>query len=185
MTYLRWGLIAGMLMLTGCTSLPSPSETSGGIMLMPVEVTTDSGGRFFYDYEFKVFDSETEEEVGRFLVSPTLGTKYETSSPMNPGSYYLGFVSSRPRQSETLRFSHNPSFSRTYVPFVIQEGAITMLPSYLMVHRYRRDGKSYTRHRVKDITADIQASTLSALEQAENSSLWRIILPIQQRNLLN
>lgn len=177
MTYLRWGLIAGMLLLTGCASLPSPTETSGGMLAFPMEVR--GAGTFYYVYEFVVFDHETETEVDRIQVNPANGVHVRTFGPYEPGAYYLGRQTTRVKSANSMRFQYKPNPRDIYIPFAIEEDSITILAAKLDVHKRPRSGGGFTTSaRRRALTSDIQAEVITELRKQDEAGLWQIDAPI-------
>lgn len=173
MTYLRWGLIAGMLLLTGCTSLPSPSETSGGMLAFPMEVR--GAGTFYYVYEFAVFEHDTDIEVDRIQLSPANGVYVRAFGPFEPGAYYLGVQTTRVKASPSMSFQYKPNPREIYIPFAIEEDTITVLNTKLVVHKRPRSGGGFTTsNRRRALTEDIQAEAIAELREMDEAGLWQI-----------
>ncbi|WP_157954251.1 hypothetical protein [Saccharospirillum mangrovi] len=179
MSYLRWGLIAGMLMLSGCASLPSPTETNGGMLAFPMEVR--GAGTFYYVYEFAVFEHDTDVEVDRIQLNPASGVHVRTFGPYEPGAYYLGVQTTRVKASPNMKFQYKPNPQEIYVPFAIQEDTITVLNSKLVVHKRPRSGGGFTTsNRRRALTPDIQAEVLAELQEQDKAGLWQINAPIPE-----
>ena len=179
MTYLRWGLIAGMLLLTGCTSLPSPNETDGGMLAFPMEV--HGVGTFYYVYEFAVFEHDTDIEVDRIQLSPASGVYSRTFGPYEPGAYYLGVQTTRVKPSSSRSFNYKPNPREIYIPFAIEEDTISVLSNMLVVNKRPSGGGGYTTSaRRRELTPAIQEETLSELRAQDEAGLWQIHTPLPE-----
>jgi len=175
MTYLRWGLIAGMLLLTGCTSLPSPSETSGGLLAVPMDVR--GPGTFYFEYEYAVFDADSETEIERIQVSPASGANVRTFGPFEPGSYYLGIQTTRAKSSSNVRLQYKPTPEEVYFPFEISEDTITVLATELMVYKRRTSEGYSTSFGTRDLTDEVKAAALADLSDQDSAGLWQTDAP--------
>ena len=177
MMNLRWGLIAGMLLLTGCTTLPSPTDTSGGLLAFPMQVR--GAGTFYFVYEFAVFDQETETEVGRIQLNPANGVYVRTFGPYEPGTYYLGRQTTRVKADNSMKFNYKPNPRDIYIPFSIEEDTITILSTMLDVHKRPQSGGGYTTSANRlALTPEIQAEAIAELREQDEAGLWQLMAPI-------
>lgn len=174
-SYLSWGLIAGMLTLTGCVSLPSPNETSGGLLAFPMDVR--GPGTFHFEPEFVVFNEQTDTEVDRIQVAPASSVNVRTFGPFAPGSYYLGVQTTRARPSRTVSLTYKPNPQKVYFPFEIEEDTITVLATELMVYKRKTTQGYSTSFDTRDLTDEVKAAALADLGDQDSAGLWEIAAP--------
>lgn len=176
--FLRSIAIAAFLALVGCASLPVPTETDGGLVAFPVEPVNQAGGPFYYFTVFKVFEKGTDKQVDLFQVKPSNGVNVRTFGPLPAGDYYLGEMTTRVTDTPTKRFSYKPSPRAISLPFTVEEDTITMLPTkYWVFKRPGEEGGFSTSIEVLDLTDDVKALALEALEKQNKDTAWQIKLP--------
>lgn len=176
--FLRSIAIATLLALAGCASLPVPTETEGGMVAFPVEPINKAGGPFYYFTVFKVFEKGTDKQVDLFQVKPSAGVNVRTFGPLPAGDYYLGEMTTRVTDTPTMRFSYKPRPRTISIPFTVEEDTITMLPKkYWVFKRPGEEGGSSTSTEVLDLTDDVKALALEALNKQDKDSAWQIKLP--------
>ncbi|MFG1497991.1 hypothetical protein ABMA57_15270 [Saccharospirillum sp. HFRX-1] len=172
-------LLVITLTLSACATLPAPSDTTGGMLAFPMQVSSESGGRFYYTYEFQVFRTGEEGVVDRIILDPTLNKRVATFGPYPVGEYYLGIQTTWPKQSQTLRFSYNPKPRRVFYAFTIEEDTITVLNNTMTVHKNRDRSTSSL---VIPSTRETQADAVAQLRAEDGVGLWQLktLYPIEE-----
>ena len=164
-------LLLGLVTLSGCASFPSPADTSGGLLAFPMQVSSDSGGQFYYTYEFRVFRTGEEGVVDRIVIDPTLNKRVDTFGPYPAGDYYLGVQTTWPKHTQTMKYSYNPTPRRVFYAFTIEEDTITVLNNQINVHKNR---DRTTSSHVVSLSRPGQAEAVEQLRSEDEAGLWRI-----------
>ncbi|GGX65441.1 hypothetical protein [Saccharospirillum salsuginis] len=161
--------------LTGCASLPSPSETDGGMLAFPMETKNETSLPFYYVYEYTLYDRDTDAEVDRIQLNPASGVDVRSFGPYPEGDYYLGMQTTRVKESAQVRFSYKPSPREVYIPFSIAEDTITVLNQQMWVFNESMGAREFrTSNELRDLSSETKEEALASLAKDDESGSWDI-----------
>ncbi len=178
MTFVRSLSVIVALGVAGCASLPSPTETNGGILAFPMHPDNNTGRPYSYHYGFKIFEEDTDLEVMEIDVRMSSGDYVDTYGPLPEGDYYLGTFQTKVDRKDNVRYNFDDSIVPIDIPFNIQEDTITVLDTMMWVKiRARADTKGWTTSRdLVNLSPDVEAEALKELESKNEGLGWAIQL---------
>ena len=163
--------------LAGCASLPSPTETSGGMLAFPMHPDNNTGQSFSFYYGFKIFEKASEREVTEVDVRMASGDYVDTYGPLPEGDYYIGTFQTKVNQQDNVRFTFDDTIYPIEIPFTIEEDTVTVLDAMMWVQiRSTTDGWVTTRE-LANLTPEVEAEALKELESQNEGLGWAIQLP--------
>lgn len=170
------GLVALVsAVLAGCATLPSPSESDGGMLAFPIEAKNNTSYPYYYVYEYIVYDRQSNEQVDRIQMNPAAGIHVRTFGPFPEGDYYLGKTITRVKQSSQRSFSYKPNPKKMFIPFLIEEDTITVLNDHLAVNKRSTGARSTsTSDRISFMGSDLKEQVMLELSENDTDGAWKI-----------
>ncbi|MEX1213670.1 hypothetical protein [Saccharospirillum sp.] len=160
--------------IAGCASLPSPTETSGGILAFPMHPDNNTGQPYSFHYGFKVFEQETDLEVMEIDVRMSSGDFVDTYGPLPAGDYYLGTFQTKVDRQDNVRYNFNDSIVPIDIPFNIKEDTLTVLDTMMWV-QIRASTSGWTTNRdLIALSPAVEAEALKELEGKNEGLGWAI-----------
>lgn len=162
--------------LAGCASLPSPTETDGGMLAFPMHPDNNTGQPYSFYYSFGVFEQGTDQEVMDVDVRMSAGDYVDTYGPLPEGDYYLGTFQTKVKREDNMRYQFDDRTFSINVPFSIEEDTVTVLDKMMWVQiRTARDTKGFTTSRdLADLTPEVKEEALAELETKNEELGWSI-----------
>lgn len=160
-------LITILVILTGCTSVPSYKGTSEGLIALATEGVY-AGGKYSADYrsvQSKVIVvNEQSKEVTRIKVPFKLGERVVFSKPILEGKYTVSkIIVDRSYYGEPQSFSIDVNKS-----FLINSGGITLLPFEVVL------SKGYLSSSwISDLSGFALDDSVELLERKADGKGWR------------
>ena len=177
MSFVRYLSIIVTLGLAGCASLPSPTETTGGMLAFPMYPDNNTGQSFSFYYGFKIFEKESELEVMEIDVRMASGDYVDTYGPLPEGEYYIGTFQTKVDQQDNVRFTYDDTIYPMELPFNIEEDTVTVLDAMMWVQIRRTTDGSITSRELAGLTPDVEAEALKELESQNEGLGWAIQIP--------
>jgi len=168
--------LAAAAILTGCASMPAPSETEGGLLAFPMHPDNNTGQPYSFYYSFNVYEKDTDIEVTTIDVKMSSGDYVDTYGPLPEGDYYLGTFQTQVNRSDNVRYTFDSKPYPINIPFSIEEDTVTLLNAMMWVQiRVADDTKGWTTSRdIVALTDAVKDEALAELESKNQDLGWSI-----------
>lgn len=155
-----------VFLLSSCNTLPSPEQTSGGLLIIPIELIQEADYEWFGQYRITIKEQRTGKVVlTRFLPK---STQYTYIRDLPPGNYFIS----------DLVFIYDEKIKKgsqidLFKQFPIRENTITLLNmKFTYIIGDNEDGYSYMQMSYSQLTKDEKEQFFNKIKDYKNFDLW-------------
>lgn len=162
--------------LFGCSGMPTPSESDGGLYVIPLEIVNDAQGSFSFVYTFNIVDSDGNR-VGQARIDPQVHKNTYVVGPLPAGTYTIDKLYSRPKKQGNSRYTFKEQAYEIGFNFVIAEDALTLADYVFYVQREKvKSGYSTHFNFYQGFQTELsEAKFEQALEEKIDLDLWHVL----------
>ena len=161
--------------VSGCATFPSPEESSGGLLALPLEVNSEVPGQFSFIYTMVIVD-ENGNVVDHARVDPNVYKHSYVLGPLPSGTYTIKELYSRPVKTGNNRYTYKDNAVEIGIDFSIEEDVVTELRYVFTVNREKKSNGFSTWFNFVDefSSGDLRDRYLTDLGKRVDLAAWEL-----------